>query len=140
MFMNFLYKSPNTISNKYSIGVKYMAMHLVEVKTLHGYTINEIINSSKSKYTKCLLSAAIMRYNGIHTDDIMKTICRTRASITTYINKWNEYGIDSIIDNRGGSESSFTDEMLQDLKDVVLSKSPETFAFMRSSRTTALLT
>lgn len=61
--MNFLYKSPNTISNKYSIGVKYMAMHLIEVKTLHGYTINElneIINSSKSKYTKCLLSAVIV--------------------------------------------------------------------------------
>lgn len=47
--------------------------------------------------------------------------------------------MNSIIDNRGGSESSFTDEMLKDLKDVVLSKSPETFGYMHSSWTTALL-
>ncbi|WP_160285357.1 hypothetical protein [Clostridium tyrobutyricum] len=44
-----------------------MAMHLVEVETLHGYTINElnkIINASPSKYTRALLSTVIMRYNG----------------------------------------------------------------------------
>lgn len=119
-----------------------MAMHLVEVKTLHGYTIselNEIINSTDSKFSRSLLSAVIMRYNGIHTNDIMKTLCRTRAAITTYIKKWNEYGIDSIIDGRGGSESSFTVEMLSDLKDVVQNKSPEAFGYNRSTWTTALL-
>lgn len=60
-----------------------MAMHLVEVETLHGYTtneLNEIVNRSKSKYTRSLLSAVIMRYNRIHTNDIMKTLCRTRTS------------------------------------------------------------
>jgi len=37
-----------------------MAMHLVEVKTLHGYTVNElneIINLTDSKYSRSLLSA-----------------------------------------------------------------------------------
>ncbi len=67
MILNFIYKTPNTIRNKYRIGVNNMAMHLVEVETLHGYTINElnkIINASPSKYTRALLSTVIMRYNG----------------------------------------------------------------------------
>ncbi len=65
-----------------------------------------------------------MRYKGIHTEEIQHILGKSRPSITGYINKWNKYGIDVVVDNHGGFVSTFTDEILENLKDTVLNKSP----------------
>lgn len=119
-----------------------MARQLIEVKTLHGYTIeqlNDIEKKLKSNYSKSLIRAVIMRYQGIHTSDIARILSKSIASITIYINRWNESGLNSCADLRGGSVSTFTDEMLQDLKDTVLNKDPRAFGFVSATWNTHML-
>ncbi len=119
-----------------------MGRKLLEVKTLHGLTIDELIaleETYEKKSLKTLLRTVIMRYKGIHTEEIQTILGRSRPSITGYINKWNEHGIDALVDNRGGSISTFTDEMLEDLKDTVLNKSPKDFGHLSSTWDTQML-
>ncbi|SCL85434.1 helix-turn-helix domain-containing protein [Sporanaerobacter sp. PP17-6a] len=105
-----------------------MGRKLLEVTTLHGFTIDDLIKleeSHQKKSIKSLIRTVIMRYQGIHTEEIQHILGKSRPTITEYINKWNKYGLDALVDNRGGSISTFTDEMLEDLKDTVLNKSPQ---------------
>lgn len=54
-----------------------MGRKLIEVKTLHGYTIKELtkIEEKLQKSSKkALLRAVIMRYQDIHTSEIAKII------------------------------------------------------------------
>jgi hypothetical protein len=53
--------------------------------------------------------------------------------VLKYLNLWNEKGIDALIDNRGGSESSFTDEMRKDLNETLKNHKPSDFGFIRST-------
>jgi transposase len=119
-----------------------MARKLIAVKTLHNYTIEELtkIEEKLQKNSKkALLRAVIMRYQGIHTAEIAKIINRSIASVTIYINKWNTEGIDSLIDNWGGSTSTFTDEMFDDLRDTVINKSPSNYGFLSNTWDTHML-
>lgn len=50
-----------------------MGRKLLEVKTLHGLTIDELIaleETYEKKSLKTLLRTVIMRYKGIHTEEI----------------------------------------------------------------------
>ncbi|WIV13662.1 winged helix-turn-helix domain-containing protein [Proteiniborus sp. MB09-C3] len=119
-----------------------MGRKLLEITTLHGFTIDELIafeESYQKKSLKALLRTVIMRYNGIHTEEIQHILGKSRPAITGYINKWNKYGLEALVDNRGGSVSTFTDEMLEDLKDTVLNKSPKDFGFLSSTWDTHML-
>ena len=119
-----------------------MARKCVEVKTLHGYTIenlNEIEKKLKSDYSKSLIRAVIMRYQGIHTSVVAKTIGKSVPSVTIYINRWNESGINAVADLRGGSVSTFTNEMLNDLKDTVVNKNPRELGFTAATWNTHML-
>ncbi|MFZ5967922.1 MAG: helix-turn-helix domain-containing protein [Bacillota bacterium] len=119
-----------------------MGRKLLEIKTLHGFTIDELIaleESYQKKSLKSLLRTVIMRYRGIHTEEIQHILGKSRPAITGYINKWNKHGIDALVDNRGGSVSTFTDEMLEDLKNTVLNKSPKDFGHLSSTWDTHML-
>ena len=119
-----------------------MARKCVEVKTLHGYTIenlNEIEKKLKSDYSKSLMRAVIMRHQGIHTSVVAKTIGKSVPSVTIYINRWNESGINAVADLRGGSVSTFTNEMLNDLKDTVINKNPRELGFTAATWNTHML-
>lgn len=119
-----------------------MARKLVEVKTLHGLTIEELIaleEQQTKKSIKSLLRAVIMRYKGIHTAEIQSILGKSRPMITGYINKWNELGTDALVDNRGGSTSTFTDEMVEDLRHTVLCKDPRDFGFLSATWDTIML-
>lgn len=119
-----------------------MGRKLLEVTTLHGFTIDELIEleeSHQKKSIKSLIRTIIMRYQGIHTEEIQHILGKSRPTITGYINKWNKYGLDALVDNRGGSISTFTDEMLEDLRDTVLNKSPKDFGFLSSTWDTHML-
>ena len=119
-----------------------MARKCVEVKTLHGYTIEKLIDLEKkvkSDYLKSLIRAVIMRYKGIHTSVVAKTIGKSVASVIIYINRWNKSGIDAVADVRGGSVSKSTNKMLNDLKDTVINKDPRQFEFTAATWNTHML-
>lgn len=59
-----------------------------------------------------------MRYQGIATPLICQTLSKPVAAVTTYINNWNKYGLDTAIDFRGGSKPTFTEAMKEDVKRV----------------------
>ncbi len=119
-----------------------MSRKLVEVQTLHGFTIEELTKMEEKlqkRSKRSLLRAVIMRYQGIHTSGIAEIINRSIASVTIYINKWNKEGVNSLIDNWGGTTSSFTDEMISDLKDTVLNKNPKDYGFISNTWDTHML-
>lgn len=107
-----------------------MGIPSIKIESLHRYTINDLLdiqNKSKSKFVRALISAVIMRYNGVSTDTIVNILCKSRVIVLKYLHLWNEKGIDSLIDNRSGSESSFTDEMRKDLYNTLKNNKPSDF-------------
>jgi transposase len=119
-----------------------MSIKCVEVKTLHGYTVEQlrkIARESANSYTRSMLMAVIMRYNGINTNDIMETLGKSRATVTAYINKWNQ-DPKSMMDQRGGNISSrLTDEMVEEIKTALQTRKPCEYGYEQSTWTTALL-
>jgi transposase len=105
-----------------------MGRKCIEVESLYELTIddlNELKNRSDSNYTRDLISTVIMRYNGVHPQVIADTLSKCRATVVSYLRNWNEMGIACITDNRGDNiVSAFTDEMMEDVRDVVMHKSP----------------
>lgn len=121
-----------------------MGRKFVEVNTLHGFTIDQLRKMSqetKSSYSRNVLLAVIMRFQGISTDEIMSVLGKSRATITSYINSWNENPVSSVKDHRGGNiPSQLTDEIIQDIKDIVMHKSPTDFDYPQSKWSSELLT
>ncbi len=113
-----------------------------QISTLHGYTLDELIdikNNNSSKYVRSLLTTVIMRYQGYSPKDIMTMNKVTNATINTHIDKWNKLGSETLKDNRGGRESKFTTEMETDLIDTVLHSSPSDHGFVAHTWTCVLL-
>lgn len=121
-----------------------MGRKCVEVKSLYGVSIddlNVIANSSDSNYTRDVVKAVIMRHKGVHTQVIADTLSKCNATIVSYINSWNNNGIACIADFRGGNiESTVTDEMVEDILDVVTNKSPHDFGYEQNRWNAKLLT
>lgn len=119
-----------------------MGRNLIVVKTLYDYTVEDLYkirDEQKSNYSYNLLMSIIMRYQGIHTDDIVKALGKSKTTIVEYIHKWNSQGIKALVDGRGGSEGHFTEEMLEDLKDTLLHKLPTEFGYISYTWTTQML-
>ena len=110
-----------------------MGRKAIEVTSLHGLTIedlNTIAKRANNNYTYTVIQAVIMRYQGIETSVIATTLSKSYATIINYLNDWNKTGVLAISDTRGGKRpNTFTDEMLEDLRDVVETKSPQDFDF-----------
>ncbi|WP_454052083.1 helix-turn-helix domain-containing protein [Clostridium sp. Marseille-Q7071] len=106
-----------------------------QVATLHNHTLENLIKLEQehtSKYSRRALRAVIMSYQGIHLDDIERILNVSRVTLLTYIKSWNKNGLDSIEDGRGGSESSFTNEMLDEIRMILTTKDPREFGFISS--------
>lgn len=119
-----------------------MGRPIIKVEVLHGYKIEELIklkNNTKSKYTRLVLTAITMRYYNYSNDDICKATQLSRATIFSYINNWNKYGIKSIKDYRGGSSLKLDAEIIDNLINVAVNSSPNKFGFSRFTWTCALL-
>lgn len=119
-----------------------MGRKMVEVETLHGNTIEELLamkSTLTSSYSFTVLMAITMRYQKVHTDEIVRILGLSKPTILDYIRKWNELGLEALKDHRGGSKGSFTDEMLNDLKDTVVHKSPVEEGFESYTWTCSLL-
>jgi transposase len=112
-----------------------MGRKLTKVTALHCHTLEILIKMEQentSKYSRRALRAVIMSHQGIHLDQIQKILGVSRVTLLSYINSWNSYGLDSIEDERGGSESSFTDEMLQEISYILSSKDPREYGYLSS--------
>ncbi len=113
-----------------------MSRKCVEVATLHGYTIEELQSKAditKRDYTRCLLQAVIMRYNGIKTPDIVKTLGKSNPTVADYIKRWNESPA-CLVDRRGKKISHpLADGILEDLKCIVVNKKPYDFGYPQTN-------
>lgn len=102
------------------------------IERLHGYKIEDLIelkNSIDSKYSRLVLTVVTMRYYGQSNTDIIAATGLSKPSIVNHIKEWNAYGMESIKDNRGGSESKLEPEIVDDLIYVAINKSPADFEF-----------
>lgn len=119
-----------------------MGRQCIKVTTLHGFSIEQLerlIQETNTNYTRNVLLAVTMIYKGINTSDVIKTLNKSRPTIVSYIKNWNE-SPKSIIDNRGGNTPSrFTDEILENLKDVILNKIPRDFGFPQATWNSEIL-
>jgi transposase len=112
-----------------------MGRKQTRVTTLHDNSLKTLIKieeQSSSKFTRRALRTVIMSYQDIHIEDIVKSIGVAKATILRYIHDWNELGLESIEDARGGSESSVTDEMLNDITVALTTKDPRDLGFESS--------
>lgn len=119
-----------------------MGRPAIQVKTLHNYTIEELIelkNSTTSKYTRLALTAITMRYQGYSNTEIIEATNLSKVSIVAHIKDWNSHGIASIEDHRGGRESTLTPRVVDNLIYVVLNKSPMDFKFIGHTWSCSLL-
>lgn len=114
----------------------------IDVTTLHGYTIEELLimkDSHDSSYARNILLAVIMRYQNFKSTEIVKVLGKSYTTVLKYIKLWNKLGTKCLQDNRGGSEGSFTAEMVDDLLTTVRFRNPINHGFMSSTWTTKTL-
>jgi len=120
-----------------------MGRHSVKVNSLYNYTIDSLRAlsiSTTNGHNQNALTAVIMCYSGFSTTDIMKALGKSRTTVVSYINKWNEDPLE-IFDDRGNNiPSSFDSIMLDDLRDIVTSKTPSDFGFPQSAWNSEILT
>ncbi|MBU5425336.1 winged helix-turn-helix domain-containing protein [Tissierella pigra] len=119
-----------------------MGRKAVEVKTLHGYTIEQlkdIREKTDDNFKKEIILAIMMRYQGIKSETIENILGKSRPTILKYIHKWNEYGLEATEDHRGGSIGTFTDEMKDDLLRTLVETKPIDHGFNSYSWTCNLL-
>jgi len=120
-----------------------MGRPIIDVTTLHGYTIEELIdikNNAESKYTRLALAAITMRYTGYSNSQIIQTTGLSKGSIVAHIKNWNTYGLKSIEDHRGGNcLPKLSPDIVDDLLYVALHKTPKDFEFIGYTWTLSLL-
>ena len=119
-----------------------MGRKMVEVETLHGYTIDgllEMKNTLKSPYSYTVLLTITMRYQNIHTDEISRILGISKPTVLGYIRNWNELGTKALKDHRGGSVGNFSEDMLNDLKDTIVHKCPVEEGFSSYTWTCSML-
>lgn len=108
----------------------------------HGYTIEQLKtmrNTINDNYSRGILTAVLLRIQGFSNKYIASDIQKSLQTVITYLKKWNKLGLKALTDNRGGSESSFTAEMKQDLIRTLNTSKPNEYDLIGSNWTTPLL-
>jgi transposase len=108
----------------------------------HGYTIEELKtmrNSIEDNYSRRILTAVLLRIQGCTNKYIASDIQKSLQTVITYLKNWNKLGLKALADNRGGSESSFTAEMKQDLITTLNTSTPNKHDLLGNNWTTPLL-
>lgn len=118
-----------------------MGRKAIEIN-LHGYTLEqlkELRNKTEDTFERGILSTIILRYEGKDNAYIASDVQKSKTTIVSYIKDWNKRGLESLKDNRGGSESSFTAEMRQDLINTLNNSEPNDHNLIGYRWTTPLL-
>jgi transposase len=119
-----------------------MSRKMVSVDTLHGFSIDELINlnnKNQDVFGYTMLSIVINRYKGMKTHELSKLFNKSIPTIIDYIHKWNELGLDALVDKRGGSEGTFTDEMFKTIKHAIDHENPLDYGFESETWTISML-
>ena len=114
----------------------------MEVESLYGFTTKELKrmrNTHKDEFARNVLTAVVMRYEGVSTIKIAEFLLKSKQTIIDYIKRWNSKGLKALEDQRGGSEGTFSAEMLDDLINTVLHTRPNDFGFIGNVWTCPLL-
>lgn len=114
----------------------------IEIESLYGFTtekLKRMRNSHEDEFARNVLTAVIMRYEGDSTIKISKFLLKSKQTVIDYIKKWNSVGLKALEDHRGGSEGTFSAEMLDDLINTVLHTHPNDFGFIGNVWTCPLL-
>lgn len=102
-----------------------MGRKCVTVKTLHGFTIDELqkkYENTSNNYEHSVYQAIILSCKGFDTTAIIKILNKSRPTVVSYINSWNEDPVSCVIDNHGGNiPSQLTDEIIEDIKEEYIS-------------------
>jgi transposase len=123
-------------------GEFYMGRKAIEVSTLHGFTLDELVklkNTHESQYAQIILTVIIMRYNGKSPKEIIEFTGKSNVTIVSYIKKWNKLGIKCLKDHRHGTKGTFTAEMEYDLIQTALKTTPNECGFSAHRWTCSLL-
>lgn len=119
-----------------------MPMPRTRVTNTHGLEIDEIAKlaaHAEKPYTRQTLTAVVMTLQGISAETMGQTLGCSRVSIWRYVNRWNKQGMKAATDHRGGSQSSVTEEMLQDIDDAVRNRSPKDHGYDKNRWDTRVL-
>lgn len=119
-----------------------MSFKTVEVTTLHGYSIEDLIKLKDrldDSYGINILFSVIMKIKGFKTTEITEIVGKSRPTVVKYIKAWNKLGTKALKDNRGGSETTFTPEMVDDLLTTARFRNPTDYGFISSTWTTNTL-
>lgn len=120
-----------------------MARPKIQVATLHGYTIEELIelkNTTDSKFSIGVLTTVIMRYRGLTNAQINEVTGLSIPTIIAHVKRWNSLGIKAIKDCRGGNRHPrLSPDIVDDLIYVTLNKKPVDFDFIGHTWTCGLL-
>lgn len=120
-----------------------MGRPTIQVTTLHGYTIKELIdlkNTADSKYTRLVLDIVTMKYNEYSNAQISEATGLSNVTIVKHLKNWNSTGIKSTTDCRGGNlDTKLSPDIIDDLIYVVLHKKPVDFEFIGHTWTCSLL-
>lgn len=114
----------------------------MEVATLQGCTVeelNEMKNSLESEFERNMLTAVIMRYEGVSTIKIAEFLLKSKQTVIDYIKRWNSKGLKALEGKHGGRKRTFTAEMIDDLINTVLNSRPDDFGFIGNVWTYSLL-
>lgn len=119
-----------------------MPMPRMRVRNTHGLEIDEIAKlaaHAEKPYTRQTLTAVVMTLQGIPAETIAQTLGCSRVSVWRFVDRWNKRGMEAATDHRGGSQSSFTEEMLQDIDDAVRNRSPRDHGYSKNRWDTRVL-
>lgn len=119
-----------------------MPMPRMRVTNTHGFDISELAklaSHAQKPYTRRALTAVVMTLQGIPAETIAETLGCSRVSVWRHVNRWNEMGMGSTKDHRGGSKSSFTEDMLRDIDDTVKNRRPMDHGYHKNRWDTRVL-
>ena len=115
----------------------------IQISTLHGYTIEELVdfkNTVESKYSRLALTVITMRYSGYSNAEIIENTNLSKVSIVAHIKNWNTFGLKSVENHRGGNRlPKLSPDIVDDLIYVALHRTPNDFEFIGHNWTLALL-
>lgn len=119
-----------------------MPMPRMRVTNTHGFEINGLARlaaHTRKPYTRQTLTAVVMTLQGIPAETIAEILGCSRVSVWRHVQRWNEKGMEAAKDHRGGSKSSFTEEMLQDIDDAVRNRRPMDHGYSKNRWDTRVL-
>lgn len=129
---------------KKRLGVEIMSRTTSVTAILHGYSLEELKklrNSYPTEIGRKVLTVVVMLTENHSMRQISDFLAVNLITVYTYLNRWNELGLNALEDYRGKTPSNckVTAEMEYDLLDVVQHKSPNDFEFLGNVWTGKLL-